>query len=165
MSDNKPFLSPRQELFCQEYIQPGATAASAMIKAGYAPKFAATWSTRLLKVSKVKARVQELRDEITAQTLAETISTEIERKERLTAFQREEITGKSGNPVRYSNIEAIKELNKMDHIYEERPNYNDNRQYNFIVQGEGSKEKLGLLLRGAEPKELDDATEQEEEQG
>jgi len=49
-------------------------------------------------------------------------------------------------------IAAIKELNLMEHVYDEKPNYNDNRQYNIIIAGGSeSKEKLELLLSGKIP--------------
>jgi len=48
-------------------------------------------------------------------------------------------------------IAAIKELNLMEHIYEPDTSYQDNRQYNIIIQGEEAKDKLNQLLQGKVP--------------
>lgn len=48
-------------------------------------------------------------------------------------------------------ISAIQELNKMDHIYDEKPQFNDNRTFNIIVQGDEAREKVNQLLAGKRP--------------
>jgi len=45
-------------------------------------------------------------------------------------------------------IAAIKELNLMEHVYDEKPQYNDNRTYNILVTGDDIKPKLNQLLAG-----------------
>lgn len=53
-------------------------------------------------------------------------------------------------------LSGVDILNKMDNVYrEEMPQYNDNRQYNFIIQSDGVKAKLNQLLSGERPKVID----------
>jgi len=62
-------------------------------------------------------------------------------------------------------IAAIKEANLMEGVYQEAlPNYQDNRQYNFIVQSEESRKRVDLLLKGERPQLVKgDVTTQNEE--
>lgn len=56
----------------------------------------------------------------------------------------------------HSPTQAIDLLNKMDKVYSDNPaGFQDNRQYNLIIQGEEAKKKLGLLLSGTRPKGID----------
>jgi len=70
---------------------------------------------------------------------------------------RTKVYHKGGGPVNittfelHNPIQAIQELNKMDHIYDEKPQFNDNRTYNIIVQGDGAREKVNQVLEGKRP--------------
>lgn len=55
-------LSPRQERFCLEYIV-DLNAAQAAIRAGYAPKFAKTNTTKLLLNTNIQKRISGLKAE------------------------------------------------------------------------------------------------------
>ena len=52
------------------------------------------------------------------------------------------------NPDKANPIQAIQELNKMDHVYDEKPQFNDNKVINIIIQGEGGREKVNQILEG-----------------
>ncbi len=52
----------------------------------------------------------------------------------------------------HNPITAIAELNKMDHIYDEKPQYQDNRTYNILVQGDEARDRFSKLLTGKRPK-------------
>ena len=58
------------------------------------------------------------------------------------------------NKHKANPVEAIREQNRMEHVYEESPQWTDNRQYNFIVQSEESRKKVALLLKGERPAQL-----------
>ena len=56
----------------------------------------------------------------------------------------------------HNPIQAIDLLNKMDRIYTEGPpTWNDNRQYNIIVQGEDAKKNIEWLLSGGKPQPVE----------
>ena len=58
--------------------------------------------------------------------------------------------------VRLHNpMTAIAELNKMDHIYDEKPQYQDNRTYNILVQGDEARDRFSKLLEGKRPVEIE----------
>ena len=103
-------------------------------------------ASQLANSAKLKLRLAELRNCVTAQSIA----TVTERQERLTTFIREDLTSpRTGNPARMSNIAAVQELNKMTHVYEEQiaPNIN----IAFVI-GKGYRELPKL-------KDRDDAAE------
>jgi len=54
-------------------------------------------------------------------------------------------------------LTAIAEQNKMERIgtTDDKPQYNDNRQYNIIIQGDDNKAKLQQLLSGEKPKTIE----------
>lgn len=60
-------------------------------------------------------------------------------------------------------IAAVKELNLMEHVYQEDRSYQDNRQYNIIIQGESAKGQLESMLKGKVP-ELQENGEKESPQ-
>jgi phage terminase small subunit len=82
--DWKMTLTPKQELFCQEYII-DLNATQASIRAGYSEKTATTQGPRLLENVGVRERINELqaarseRTEITADYVLRTIQETIER--------------------------------------------------------------------------------------
>ena len=52
-------------------------------------------------------------------------------------------------------VMAIAETNRMTHIYDEKPQYQDNRQYTIVVQGDEAKARFNELLAGKMPVEED----------
>lgn len=56
-------LTQKQETFCVKYFEIGNAGEAALI-AGYAPKYAATNTDKLLKNTKIQARIAELRAEV-----------------------------------------------------------------------------------------------------
>ena len=77
-------------------------------------------------------------------------------KSILTKRQRLELLSEYAklNPERVNPVAAIHEHNLMEHVFDEKPQFNYSPTYNFIVQGEKAKEKLGLILGGAKPGEI-----------
>ena len=51
-------------------------------------------------------------------------------------------------------IAAIHEQNLMEHIYDEKPQYQDNRTYNILVQDTETKDVFNWLLEGKRPQEI-----------
>jgi len=120
------------------------TATDAAIKAGYSPRFARENCPKLLQ----KTTIQERLATLNLRTENACVATVGQRKERLTQFINEDNVTDKGNLSRASNIAAISELNKMEHIYDES-HYQDNRVINFIVskdQVEGIRRRLGEAL-------------------
>ena len=68
-NDRKP-VEDKREAFCQEYIV-DLIATNAAIRAGYSKKTAYSQGSKLLKDSKVRARVAELMDERSKRTLVD----------------------------------------------------------------------------------------------
>lgn len=60
-------LSPRVELFCQEYVV-DRNGTQAAIRTGYSPKTAQVQASRLLSNAKVRARINELLEEKSKRT-------------------------------------------------------------------------------------------------
>ena len=142
-------LTKKQELFTQNIFK-GMTQRESWIQAGYSSKYPVAHIDHnacvLANSSKVKARYAELN----AKLEDEAIASPRERRQRLTVFLREDVNGKYGIS-RQSNISASDQLNRMDRIYDNTPAFQDNRQYNFIVQGEEDRKKLALFLSGERP--------------
>jgi len=58
------------------------------------------------------------------------------------------------NPDKVNPVSAISELNKMEHIYDEKPQFQDNRVYNILVQGDEARDRFNKLLEGKRPQEI-----------
>jgi phage terminase small subunit len=149
-------LTIKQEKFI-DYLFAGLPQREAYIKAGYSNNSSLAVidvrASELASSSKVSVRIAELK----AAARSKLIADEIERKERLSQFIREDITNKEGVVVRHSNIQAIEVLNKMENMYEQKPQYQDNRVYNILVNGgETEREKVARLINGEEPKQLEE---------
>lgn len=71
------------------------------------------------------------------------------RKERLADIINTPISPEQIKPG--TIIAAIDILNKMDNVYEEKAQYQDNRQYNIIVSGDEARGKVERLLQGERP--------------
>lgn len=98
-------LKQKHELFCQEYIQDGNGAQSA-IRAGYAVKGANAHGSRLLANDSIRARIEELRAELESSKIA----TAKEIQELLTERFRSEVDS--------DGLKAIEIINKMQGNYE-----------------------------------------------
>ncbi len=59
----KNMLTQKQETFCLKYFELGNASEAAVI-AGYSPKYAATHTTRWLRMANIKARLDELRQKV-----------------------------------------------------------------------------------------------------
>ncbi len=102
-------LNQRQERFCQNIFL-GKTAADASILAGYSPSSAAVNTTKLLKNTNIIARIRELQEA----TTSDSVATVIKRKELLTEIA----YGEHKEPITaQERIRAIAELNKMEGDY------------------------------------------------
>jgi len=103
-------MNQRQELFCQ-HIWTGKSATEAAILAGYSPKFAATHSTRWLKMASIQQRLVALQDAVTAGRKV-TKETKLNKLEEIFAFKPlpESISARD-------RVLAIAEHNKMEGDY------------------------------------------------
>jgi phage terminase small subunit len=63
-NDKEIKLTPKQEQFCYEYLANGFNATKAAIKAGYAKKTAYAIGAENLKKPQIKARIQEMKDNL-----------------------------------------------------------------------------------------------------
>ena len=139
-------LTQKQEIFCLKYFELGNATMAAKL-AGYAPDFITTNVTKLLENTRIKAKLQELK-ELAGLTAPAVVMTVNDRKERLSEFGREDIEGKYGIQ-RQGNIQAISELNKMEKIYTEGATLNiDNRKVEIIVSSDTAKKLTEAILSG-----------------
>ena len=108
----------------------------------YSQEVIAVNASRLANSTKVKLRLQELRQP----AVNSAIATVDERRERLSTFIREDLESDRGTVIRHSNIQATAELNKMEQVYETGTNINiDNRTIHVTVSSEKGKEQLSKL--------------------
>jgi len=135
-------LTQKQKTFCIKYFELGNASEAARI-AKYSPKTAAVIGRQNLLKLNIQAYLNELNQKVEDESLAKVL----ERKKRLTVFIREDNYNKFGIN-RQSNIQAITELNKMEHIYEEKSSVVDNRTINVIVNSEDGKEIIERLASG-----------------
>lgn len=80
-------LTQKQEIFCIKYVELG-NAGDAAVVAGYAPKYAATNTDKLLKNTKIQARIDELNTEVKSAA----VMNKQERMERLSEIARARLT-------------------------------------------------------------------------
>lgn len=62
-SENPDYITPKQQAFIQHYVSNGGNGTQAAIAAGYSPKGAAVMAHDLLKMEKIRKRLQPKRDE------------------------------------------------------------------------------------------------------
>jgi len=151
-------LTPKQEKFAKNIFL-GQTFYNAWLNAGYAKASRAivdVSASRMARKPKINLRVQALKDLENSKLVDAKIMRDSERRERLSEFGRSKVDPERILPR--DVISSIQELNKMDHLYDEKPQYNDNRQYNFIVQSKTMKAKVNQLLNGAPPKQIEQGT-------
>ena len=96
-------LNERQELFCLEYIK-DANATQAAIRAGYSPKQANSTAARLYATVSVRARIDELMEEVKSNKIAD--ATEV--MEFLTRCMRGEVE----EEVVYNSIDGAAVVTK-----------------------------------------------------
>ena len=139
---HKLMLSQRQENFCLNIVS-GMNQTQAALKAGYSPLFLDTNANKILKSTRIAARLEELR----VPAVNSTKMLVAEREDRLSVIGREDLISDKGTLLRAHNITAIQELNKMDGSY--APAKTDH-----TFNGEGLSEVL-QKLRGYNPKQLE----------
>ncbi len=148
-------LTPKQENFALNLFK-GLSQRESWIEAGYSHGYSLARvdsnACDMVHTMKIQCRLQELQEEAKDHTIADVR----ERKQRLTVFTRETIEGKFGIS-RQSNITAIAELNRMDHVYDERPLVQDNRTYNVLITdgGDEARDRFNKLLAGKRPEVID----------
>lgn len=96
-------MNERQELFCLEYIK-STNATDAAIKAGYSQKTAGSIAARLLQNVNVRARIDELMEEVKSKKIAD--ATEV--MEFLTRCMRGEVE----EEVVYNSIDGAAVVTK-----------------------------------------------------
>ncbi len=60
------------------------------------------------------------------------------------------------NPEKVNPVSAIHEQNLMEHVFDEKPQYQDNRTYNILVQGDEARDRFSKLLEGKRPEEKEE---------
>ena len=114
-------LTQKMEKFCVLLFETGDPRQSA-IGAGYSEKSAST----IASLNRDKPVIQRRLEALNKMAEESSRSTRLEREQRLTVFEREDILNEKGILIRTSNISAISEHNKMDGIYSpEIRNIND----------------------------------------
>ena len=143
-------LTQKQERFALNLFK-GLSQRQAWIDAGYSNRYPVQWidshACRLADLDKIKARLEEYRIDAKDKTIADVR----ERQQRLTVFAREDNISSKGTILRGPSIQAIAELNKMEHVYDNKPQYQDNRTINILVQNEESRKGFDKLLEGRRP--------------
>jgi phage terminase small subunit len=104
-------LTVKQEKFVNNYFQLG-NATKAAIITGYAPKYCGTNADKLLKNTKIQARLNELQ----AISRGNSILNVGQRKQLLSKIASTILLPEQITPDH--TIRAIAELNKMEHVYE-----------------------------------------------
>ena len=143
-------LTAKQEAFSVYYFK-FRDPDKAAILAGYSRKTAAVIASQNLNKVNIRKRLAELG----AKVESDAVGTVSERKKRLTAMYRADFDIATITPAHI--LTAIAEQNKMERIgtTDDKPQYNDNRQYNIIIQGDDNKAKLQQLLSGEKPKTIE----------
>lgn len=147
-----PLKNIRHELFALN-IYRGMSQKDAAIAAGYKDTRAYETGSELVRNSKIVARMDELGSKIAKETVYSVQS----RKDRL-AFIAEENNPNQFGHQRQSNISAITELNKMEHIYEPDSGMPDVKVQTFVfIMPDGTR----VLPGSFKPKEVIDIAEGE----
>ena len=138
-------LTRKEESFSLFYFKSGHGTNSA-IAGGFSRKTARITASKLLTKPNIQARLAELKANLEAKNNGSaqdlTIANVEERQQRLTTIAREDIVTKHG-PNRQQNIQAIAELNKMDHLYDESAKVHiDNRVLNIYVKDAETKDLI-----------------------
>lgn len=161
----------RQEIFVQNWFK-GKTKEQSALIAGYAAVRARQTGCRLATFGNVLARYNELQAQVCREGIADfeerqKILTEISRgklsqftdnagvidrtkldSSAIQGMDEQTVMGKTAKVIKlrlHNPINAISELNKMDHVYEASQGYQDNRTINFILLGERSKELIDKI--------------------
>lgn len=141
--NTQPLKNNRHERFCLALFK-GMSQKDAAIEAGYSPKWARSAASRLSTNVNILGRIRQLQE----MAKSDAVMTVTERKERLTELAGEDNTSQFGY-ARGPNIQAIAELNKMEHIYEPEGGVNiDNRTVNINVTSEKAKKLTQRIIEG-----------------
>jgi len=139
-------LTARQEQFAINLFK-GMTQRQAWVEAGYSNNYSIaivdTHASVLADSDKIKVRLKELR-EPTVTTATMEVS---EKREFYAEIKR------NGKEETITRLRATDYDSKLARHYEETPVWQDNRQWNIIVQGDEARKKVYKLLSGERPKE------------
>lgn len=153
MANNKKNkLTPKQERFALNLFK-GLSQRQAYIQAGYSKNGADNTldqhAYELASSSEVLARLQELTEEASHKAVMP-----LHRRFRRLAELADMPVEKEVSAREV--VMAIAETNRMTHIYDEKPQYQDNRVYNILVQGDEVRDRVNKLLEGKRPQEIGD---------
>ena len=121
-------LTPMQETFAVG-IAMGKTRHDAAVAAGYSPHTAQVQGNQLALLPAVGDRIEELASLATAR---EVMGLQ-ERREKLTVIAREDNRTEKGSLIRGGNIEAIKELGRLDNPKLHQSQSVSNPSINIVV--------------------------------
>ena len=136
-------LTAKQDKFCINYFSTHNATQSA-ISAGYSPKTAGVIGYETLNKPQIVERLSELSESVTVinRFENEAIALKEERMRLLSEIAKHKVE----TPVSAGHrIQAISELNKMEHIYNDRGDTTNNTVFNIITSDERAKELLGKL--------------------
>ena len=148
---DKNKLTPKQERFAINLFK-GLSQRQAYIQAGYSSKSNGhTLDENAFKLANSNVILMRL-NALQGETKDQTIADVKERKQAATKVIRIGVE----KPVTAKElVMAVSELNKMEHIYDEKPQYQDNRTYNILVQGDEQRDRFNKLLEGKRPEIID----------
>ena len=148
-------LTPKQERFALNLFK-GLSQRQAWIDAGYSNRYPVEWidshACRLAGLDKIEARLEEYRLRA-ADNAIMPLNRRFRRLAELADMPIEKEV--SAREV----VMAIAETNRMTHIYDEKPQYQDNRTYNIIVQDNETKTLFNKLLEGKRPEIKEETVE------
>lgn len=145
-------LTPKQERFALNLFK-GLSQRQAYIQAGYSSKsnghILDENAYKLANANVILMRLNKLQSGVRSAAIMD----KQKRQERLTVVAETEFKA----PVTAKELVlAVAELNKMDHIYDDKPQYQDNRTYNILVQNTETKEEFNKLLEGKRPEVIEE---------
>lgn len=154
-NNKKNKLTPKQERFALNLFK-GLSQRQAYIQAGYSSNGADNTldqhAYELASRDGILARLQELTNQASGSAIMP-INRRFKRLAELADMPVEKEV--SAREV----VMAIAETNRMTHIYDEKPQYQDNRTYNILVQGDEQRDRFNKLLEGKKPEVVEEETE------
>ena len=149
---DKNKLTPKQERFALNLFK-GLSQRQAYIQAGYSQRAEPATIDNNAYILANSNEIIERLNELTSQA-SESAKMPINRRFRRLAELADMPVEKEVSAREV--VMAIAETNRMTHIYDEKPQYQDNRTYNILVQGDEAKDRFNKLLEGKKPEVIEE---------